>query len=162
MLVCFFLQKLLIFFIHNFKEKLILPVEKFSLKREMIRNLQATGKHLLECEQLVQIYCRHPVHPAFSSRTHQALCFRKSKIVYVFWQIPDEMKLQTTPISHVDHWCLLHPSFGYKHQPNPGKKSAWGWTALKGKLCWMLWTGRAILQRASLLCWATKESMILF
>lgn len=62
MLVWFFLQKLLIFFfICTFKEKLILPVEKFSLKGEMMRNLQATGKHLLECKQLVQIYCRRPL-----------------------------------------------------------------------------------------------------
>lgn len=30
------------------------------------------------------------------------------------------------------------------------KKSAWGLTTLKGKLCWMLWMGSAILQGASL------------
>lgn len=94
MLYCLFTEKLLIYFYSHFWKKLILPVEKFSLKGKIMRNLQAIGKKLLECKWLVQFYRSIPVHPAFSSGTHVArltsgakLCFRKSESFMFFGRL---------------------------------------------------------------------------
>lgn len=125
MLFCFFTWKLLIYFCSLVWKKLILPVEKFSLKGKIKRNLQAIGKYLLECKELVKFYCRHHLQGAFSRGTHLALLplgVRKSGLFMFFGRF--RMRRGWRPLPSpmwVTDICRIHASVTNASQA-PGRK----------------------------------------
>lgn len=104
MLVWFFLQKLLIFFYLHFSRKAYLAYREVQSERrnyeESTSNWRTPARMSTACADLLQAsLCTLPLAAGHT----KVLCFRKIRIVYIFWQIPDETKLETSPISHVDH-----------------------------------------------------------